>query len=79
MKEVLVGIVNAVENNTKDDKLTCDSLIYTFIIVFYAAGFSAYNSIEHLWAPISRRLSGAKANPCAEGDDVPPIIYGNNR
>ena len=22
--------------------------------------------------PISRRLSGVKANPCAEGDDVPP-------
>ena len=38
----------------------------------YVAGCSAYNSIEHLWAPISRRLSGVKANPCAEGDDVPP-------
>ena len=25
MKEVLVGIVNAVENNTKDDKFICDS------------------------------------------------------
>ena len=36
----------------------------------YAAGFSAYNSIKHLSALLSKKLTGVKGNPCADGDDV---------
>ena len=39
-----------------------------------AAGFSAYNSIEHLWALVSKKLTGVKGNPCADGDDVAPAL-----
>ena len=35
-------------------------------VTSYAPGFSAYNSIEHLWSPVSKRFTSAKANPCAE-------------
>ena len=42
-------------------------------ITSYAPGFSAYNSVEHLWSPVSKKFTSAKANPCAEGDEVPPV------
>ena len=40
------------------------------IVTSYATGFFDYNSIEHLWSPVSKKLTGVKANPCAEGDSV---------
>ena len=40
-------------------------------VTSYAAGFSAYNSIENLWAPVSKKLTGVKGNPCA---DVAPSL-----
>ena len=43
-------------------------------VTSYAPGFSAYNRIEQLWSPVSKRFTSAKANPCAECDDVPPIM-----
>ena len=43
-------------------------------VTSYAPGFSAYNSIEHLWSPVSKRFTSVKANPCDEGDDVPPVM-----
>ena len=43
-------------------------------VTSYAAGFSVCNSIEHLWAPISKKLTGVKGNPCTDGDDVAPAL-----
>ena len=43
-------------------------------VTSYAAGCAAYNSIEHLWAPISKKLTDVKGNPCADGDDVAPAF-----
>ena len=43
-------------------------------VTSYAAGFSAYYSIEYLSAPVSRKLTGVKGNPCADGDDVAPTL-----
>ena len=40
------------------------------IVTSYATGFFDYNSIEDLWSPVSKKLTGVKANPCAEGDSV---------
>ena len=42
-------------------------------ITSYAPGFSAYNSVEHLWPLVSKKFISAKANPCMEGDEVPPV------
>ena len=43
-------------------------------VTSYTLGDSAYNSIKHLWAPISKWFTGVKANPCAEGDSVAPCL-----
>ena len=43
-------------------------------VTSYTAGFSAYNSIEHLWSPVSKRFTGVKANYCANGDSVAPAL-----
>ena len=42
------------------------------IVTSFAPGYSAYNPIEHLWAPLSRSLTGVKGNPITDGDDRPP-------
>ena len=41
-------------------------------IVSYAAKYSAYNNIEHLWSPMSRKLSSVVLPSVLEGDDLPP-------
>ncbi|XP_071842085.1 uncharacterized protein [Apostichopus japonicus] len=38
----------------------------------YAPGQSAFNPIEHAWAPLSRKLSGVTLSATLEGDDKPP-------
>ena len=39
-------------------------------VTSYDAGFATYNSIEHLWTPVSKQLAGVKDNTCADGGDV---------
>ena len=29
---------------------------------------------QHLWAPVSKKLTGVKGNPCPDGDDVAPAL-----
>ena len=41
-------------------------------ICSYAARYSAYNPIEHLWAPMSKRLASVRFSAVAEGDEKPP-------
>ena len=36
--------------------------------------FSTYNSIKHLWAPVSKKLTGVKGRPWANGDDIAPTL-----
>ena len=43
-------------------------------VTSYALGFSTYNSTEHLWAPVSKKLTGVKGNPWADDDDVAPVL-----
>ena len=41
-------------------------------ITSFAARYSAYNPIEHLWAPLSKKLSSVRLSPIAEGDHKAP-------
>ena len=41
-------------------------------ICSYAAHYSAYNPIEHLWAPMSKRLASVMFSAVAKGDAKPP-------
>ena len=42
------------------------------VVRSYAARCSSYNPIEHLWAPLSKRLSGVQFSAVASGDRKPP-------
>ena len=41
-------------------------------ITSFSARFSAYNRIEHLWSPMSKRLASVIFSAKAEGDTKPP-------
>ena len=41
-------------------------------ITSFAARYSAYNPIEHLWAPLSKKLCSVRLSPVAEGDEKAP-------
>ena len=41
-------------------------------VMTYAARYSAFNPIEHLWAPLSNRLSGVVFSQTIEGETVAP-------
>ena len=41
-------------------------------VVSYAARYSAYNNIEHLWSPLSKRLSSVILPSILEGDSEEP-------
>ena len=38
----------------------------------FEARYSAYNPVEHLWAPLSNRLSNVVFSPIADGDSMAP-------
>ena len=40
-------------------------------VVSYAAKYSAYNQIEHLWSPMSKKLSSVILSSVLEGEDSP--------
>ena len=44
-------------------------------IVSYAAKYPAYNQIEHLWSPMSKKLSNVILPSVLEGDDVAPCLH----
>ena len=41
-------------------------------MVSYAARYSAYNNIEHLWSPLSKSLSSVILPSILEGDSEEP-------
>ena len=41
-------------------------------VTSFAAQFSAYNPIEHLWSPMSKKLASVMFSAIAEGDTKPP-------
>ena len=48
-----------------------------FLVSTYAARYSAYNPIEHVWSPLSSSLAGAVFSPKLEGDSKPPCDQRN--
>ena len=42
----------------------------------YAARYSAFNCIEHLWSPLSNKLAGVQFSPTLEGESKPPAHQG---
>ena len=38
----------------------------------YALRYSAFNCVEHLWSPLSNKLSGVVFSNIASGDSKPP-------
>ena len=42
----------------------------------YASGYSAFNCIEHLWSPLSKKLAGAVFPNTLQGESKPPIHQG---
>ena len=44
------------------------------IVTSYTPGYSAYNSIEHLWSLLSKALTDVRGKPVANGDDKPPVF-----
>ena len=43
----------------------------------YAARYSAFNPIEHLWSPLSKQLSGVIFDPVVPGENKSPINQSN--
>ena len=43
-------------------------------MVSYAAKYSAYYQIEHLWSPMSKKLSSVILPSILEGEDNPPYL-----
>ena len=41
-------------------------------VVSYAAKYSAYNNIEHLWSPMSKKLCSVVIPSILEGDEQEP-------
>ena len=42
----------------------------------YAARYSAFNCIEHLWSPLSNKLSGVQFSPKLKEESKPPAYQG---
>ncbi len=49
-----------------------DSKLDILLLMSNAAQFSAYNNIEHLWSPVSNKLTGLVLPAVLEGDDKAP-------
>ena len=49
-------------------RLWRDTDLDMLVVCSYAARYSAYNPIEHLWSPLSKELSGVQFSSKATGD-----------
>ena len=43
-----------------------------FVVTSFAARYSTYNPIKHLWSPLSKRLNSVKFESVDDGDEHPP-------
>lgn len=59
-------------NNLFFFRLWRDAGLDMLDVCSYAARYSAYNPIEHLWSPLSKKLSGVQFSSKAYGDTKPP-------
>jgi hypothetical protein len=55
-------------------RLWKDSGLDILGVVSYAAKYSAYNQIEHLWSPMSKKLSSVILPSILEGENSPPYL-----
>ena len=53
-----------------------ESKLDVLAFVSYAARFSAYNNIEHTWAPMSKKLTSVILPSVLEGDEAEPYKLG---
>ena len=49
-------------------RLWGDNRLDVLVATSYAARFSAFNPIEHLWSPLSKKLNGVTLSAVAPGD-----------
>ena len=42
------------------------------LVLTYAARYSAFNPIEHLWSPLSNALAGVILSSCVPDESLPP-------
>ena len=42
------------------------------LVLTYAARYSAFNPIEHLWSPLSNALAGVVLSSCVPDESLPP-------
>ena len=53
-------------------RLWRDADLDMLVVCSYAAKYSAYNPIEHMWSPLSKKLSGVRFSSKAGDDEKPP-------
>ena len=53
-------------------RLWRDTNLDVLVATSFAARFSAFNPIEHLWSPLSKKLNGVTFSAIAPGDSKPP-------
>ena len=53
-------------------RLWRDNNLDVLVVTSFAARFSAFSPIEHLWSPLSKKLNGVTFSPVAPGDSKPP-------
>jgi len=53
-------------------RLWRDNNLDVLVATSFAARFSAFNPIEHLWSPLSKKLDGVTFSAVAPGDSKPP-------
>lgn len=66
-----------VTNKLYFTRLWKDSRLDILGIVSYAAQWSAYNNIEHLWSPMSKKLASVILPSVLKNEDVPPYQQNN--
>ena len=66
--------IRSVVNSLYLCRLWRDSGLDILGVVSYAAKYLAYYQIEHLWSPMSRKLSSVILPSVLEGEDSPPYL-----
>ena len=64
--------LHSLVNSLYLSRLWKDTGLDLLCIVSYAAKYSAYNNIEHLWSPISKKLCSVVLPSILEGDEKEP-------
>ena len=69
--------IRSVVNSLYLCRLWRDAGLDILDVVSYAAKYSAYNQIKHLWSPMSKKLSSVILPSVLEEEDSPPYLQNN--